>query len=679
MSHRSALWCLLLLGCHSAASHSETNDLATADDLAGAPDDLAVPGGNSDGSLGDGPATGDSAMSGDLEPGPPTLLSVSPANGNSNADPTADLVLTFSEPMDQTSVAAAFSASPGISCSWSSNGAVATCSHPQLAWATGYSLGMAATAQSTRGPALAAPYDWSITTSPEPAPEIDSVTIDGYPTGEVPFGAGPITVHLTGKYLDGVTGSSVTSENPAHTFAGTIAASPSPGPSSTELLLTMTVPHATSWTSYLVDDSSHGMDLELDTSHGSGFIEVMVLEAITAGPSGSDTTGLGTYSSPFRSLAHCLGRASGSDTIYLKGGTYNETNGEQWVSGILLSSYTNLPGSIRIRGDGNDVTILTTNLTGQSAFVIGSAAPARNVYIDDLTLQGFASGLGVGSGTLEFDAKVNGSTKNGLAVTGTGTLTINQGEVSGNGTGCCTGTAALYSGIYAANTSTLNLSNANLHDNAAAGLYLKDTAAAQIDPGCSFNRTNYVSAGVTKYAVPSGLGAGIVIDGSSGVAAHYLLISTLPYPEVANNNNYGILINSGGGTYTVDLTFWKIHDNSTGNVLINNANTTFKMINSYVNHSFYGVGVAAGAAFLGTVSGSNGGNTFDHHSDYDLEVQGGSIESTGSLLAGNQSTATDPYPNHGAGAVIISNSSSNATDSNHRWQVTNGELTFNAD
>ncbi len=100
-----------------------------------------------------------------MPPPNPTVVSISPADGASKVNRSQDIVLTFSEPMDSSSVANAFIAVPSITCTWTFSGNTATCAHSMLDAATEYSLALVVSAHSVRGPALATDFGAAFTTT----------------------------------------------------------------------------------------------------------------------------------------------------------------------------------------------------------------------------------------------------------------------------------------------------------------------------------------------------------------------------------------------------------------------------------------------------------------------------------------------------------------------------------
>ncbi len=111
---------------------------------------------------------------------PPTVVS-------SNAtvtDPTAKIALTFSEPMDQTSVQNAFLSQPPISCAWTWSGNTATCSTGALIQSTQYTVTIGIGAADTAQNHLQAPKQVQFAT-PNFAPRVTN-----YAPKPSPFGGG---------------------------------------------------------------------------------------------------------------------------------------------------------------------------------------------------------------------------------------------------------------------------------------------------------------------------------------------------------------------------------------------------------------------------------------------------------------------------------------------------------
>jgi hypothetical protein len=101
------------------------------------------------------------------------LTSTSPGDGSTDVSPDQPVVLSFSQPMDTTSVAYTIvPAVSGISERWSNGDTVLTLDHDPFAVSTTYTITVTA-ASDTEGQALTnAPFEWSFTSSvrvPDPS------------------------------------------------------------------------------------------------------------------------------------------------------------------------------------------------------------------------------------------------------------------------------------------------------------------------------------------------------------------------------------------------------------------------------------------------------------------------------------------------------------------------------
>src|SRR5262245_14585011 len=99
---------------------------------------------------------------------PPTVVSTSPAAGAIDVDPAAPISISFDEPIDQATLGAALSATPAIACTLAWTGTTAVCSHPPLAFSTGYRLTIGTSVTDVAGNALATPYAWTFQTDDAP-------------------------------------------------------------------------------------------------------------------------------------------------------------------------------------------------------------------------------------------------------------------------------------------------------------------------------------------------------------------------------------------------------------------------------------------------------------------------------------------------------------------------------
>jgi len=144
---------------------------------------------------GDGPEGGDFVATFSVDADPPTVLSTSPSDGAANVAVSADVEMTFSEPMDHASAEAAFSISGGVTGTFSWVGNTMTFHPtPSLDDDTAYTVTISTDAQDWLGRAMAAPYVFAFTTA------------DAYPTG-TPLPAGYVKrmLHLGAQESDRIT------------------------------------------------------------------------------------------------------------------------------------------------------------------------------------------------------------------------------------------------------------------------------------------------------------------------------------------------------------------------------------------------------------------------------------------------------------------------------------------
>lgn len=100
----------------------------------------------------------------------PRVTGAEPAGGSSGVAPDADILVFFSEPMDEASTQAAFSITPALAGSFKWIGSALAWEHSDLMAAnTAYTVKVAATARDKAGLALTAPFTMNFTTRGEQA------------------------------------------------------------------------------------------------------------------------------------------------------------------------------------------------------------------------------------------------------------------------------------------------------------------------------------------------------------------------------------------------------------------------------------------------------------------------------------------------------------------------------
>ncbi|MFO7543920.1 MAG: DUF1565 domain-containing protein, partial [Trueperaceae bacterium] len=233
--------------------------------------------------------------------------------------------------------------------------------------------------------------------------------------GRVRQGWGAVTLSVTGTNLGRAT---------AVTLGG-IAITQMPGGTDTSLVLEAAVPHGAAIGAH---------DLVLDAPGGATtFPAALVVDPITAGPSGNDGTGRGTDDDPFRTLTYALSIAEAGDTVRLHAGEYATTAGEQWpqLTGGTLDPGPNVPDGVTVVGAGTGATVLQ-----------GPAAPTTAVALafdgdggaSLLTVSGFAVGIHVTLGQVGVEEAALGGNDVGLFASG-GSVTSMLSTYIGNRVG----------------------------------------------------------------------------------------------------------------------------------------------------------------------------------------------------------------------------------------------------
>lgn len=110
----------------------------------------------------------------------PTVVSATPQDGATNVSPNSAPSITFSEPMDVTSVAAGIVVEPADgACSWvmEDSGTRALCTHPTVTFSpdTQYTISVTTAVTDVAGLPVAAPFSYSFTTGATPDTTAPSV------------------------------------------------------------------------------------------------------------------------------------------------------------------------------------------------------------------------------------------------------------------------------------------------------------------------------------------------------------------------------------------------------------------------------------------------------------------------------------------------------------------------
>jgi Protein of unknown function (DUF1565) len=234
-----------------------------------------------------------------------------------------------------------------------------------------------ATTDSATPPDFATPPDLL-----EGPPQITTLSIVGYGGSTlIAFGAGPLTVQITGENLDTLT----------TVDAGPLNAVLVAGGSATARTLTLNVGHA------VAASASSGLkagayDLTVTSPTGSATLTgAFTVTPIKVTTTGDDTNGRATPDAPLRTVTKALGRAAGRDEVDVAAGTYNEAGGEVWPtrSGVAPPA-GNVAVGVSIVGAGSGTTKLQSSTTGAVAFAVVDPTPAATPLTMATSLQGFA-------------------------------------------------------------------------------------------------------------------------------------------------------------------------------------------------------------------------------------------------------------------------------------------------
>ncbi|WP_394827325.1 right-handed parallel beta-helix repeat-containing protein [Pendulispora albinea] len=312
---------------------------------------------------------------------------------------------------------------------------------------------------------------------PSALPRLTAVTVDGSAAGKVRQGYGKVVVRLKGTLLDSITAVTVGK------LPGTIL-----DRTPTDASFAVDVPHGAPLGLQVV---------QLTTASGSrSYPQGVTITPITAGLTGTDTpvdggVPAGTDESPVRSMAKAVSMAAGGDTVFLRAGTYDRANGDNFVtpaSGGTILVDPNIPAGITLKGEGP-----STKLVGPGKIGCSTGADARiglvlaeNTRLESLSIEQFCVGvvIRVGNAALHGVTVHNHGSIGAVIVNGT-SATLDSIDLHSNvSSGVETGGPAAFvngriwgnggHGIRSSGSGSISMTGTELDHNGASGLTAKD-------------------------------------------------------------------------------------------------------------------------------------------------------------------------------------------------------------
>ncbi len=425
------------------------------------------------------------------------------------------------------------------------------------------------------------------------APTVSGVTVDGGGT-QVRQGRDDLRVTVVGAHFG---------ERPT-AFLGSISVTVEAGSDDRTLHLRARLPHG---------QDRGPLALKVRTPGGSTVRDgALDVTAITSGPDGSDLSGDGTPTRPFRSLRAALQVSAEGDFVTLLAGRYDAEHGESWVEGPEFGE--RIPNGVNVTGEagvtlsgpgGGDGSALDFEGAGSLADVsmqnfgtcVGAfSATAVQVHLDGLDLEHcVVSGVstnGAAQVTLS-GGRIHGGDV-GIRAQGQASLTLEGTHIDHNELGLLLGDQARAAlslteidhhdgaalggvGVIISGSATLTADKSTIHDNRARGVLLRGAGQAKLD------KSLISGNGVTWEE-----SAGIYLEDSSSLV--------LKSSEVSGNGLAGISV--GGTANTVTLSNNLIQANRNG-VLFAPAGGALKMRDNTVkDNADAGIYIGGAASVL---------------------------------------------------------------------------------
>lgn len=344
-------------------------------------------------------------------------------------------------------------------------------------------------------------------------------------------------------------------------------------------------------------------------------------------PSGSDTTGSGSFSSPFATIAHAVAQAASyyassknASTIVVEPGTYDEM--VVITTPITLMSAYGMPSSTIVNASGLENGIVVVGPTAAGSVVEGfSVVSADNhgIFVQDSSNVRIENNLAANNGQ---NPQAGLGENKAVQLTGTSDSTISGNTIVGN----------LYGGAGITDDGPID---ASWNASAAPG---SNIPAGTPNPGNNDsisgntiinNRPNHCAIVVSSYNQGEGVSnnvvsGNVVVDNQNGVILAADVSNTIAINNTVIGNN--IVDNGEGGVI--------VHSNAPGDVVTDNS-----IVNNVISGDGYlptleGV-IVGGEGPVAVTDTTIAGNTFQNEG---IGVQ--IVNGNNTMVGGNTMTAT---------------------------------------
>lgn len=386
-------------------------------------------------------------------------------------------------------------------------------------------------------------------------------------------------------------------------------------------------------------------DLVITSSDGSGTCAATAtIDKITSSAAtGNDTTGRGTSTAPFRSVARALSVADAGDTVYLMSGVYGATTGDAWTTAGAtdpIPSALTVKSGVAIEGDPAGGTVLS-GIDNRVAFRVAATTTLR-----DLTLTGFRFGVATDkAGVTLTNVAIKNSIREAVYVaTNAGALTMSATAAGSGATSALCLLDSNYIGVHVTTGGKATLTNCDVIKSTAAGAEIEGPGTSSL----TTTSTRFLDNGTVT-------GTGLFL-GKVGIAISDGSALSMTGGEVTRSYDYGIVATN---TAQVTLSGTSIKDNG---LAIGGASTA----NSGVSYQGFG-----GAGSLKVTGGTVSGNA-----NFGIGVSGNvNTELTGVTITGNANSGLN-FGSSGTltakGVNFAANTTAPANANNAQISITDG-------
>ena len=283
--------------------------------------------------------------------------------------------------------------------------------------------------------------------------------------------------------------------------------------------------------------------------------------------SGSDSNA-GTADQPFRTIAHGLSALQTGETLYIRGGVYNETinssqlrSGTSWANAPVIAGY---PGeSVVLTANESDADIIT--LSGSTRYVV-----FQNLILDGQgTAHNGVNNPNNSTDHIRFDTvEIRNFWNQGAYVQtslgGYEFLNCNVHHIVANGHQSANQSQGLYLG------NSVLVDGGQYHDNSGYGIQIYSGNY----PAQPTNNNIVRNASIYNNGQATGSGGGITVGGDNNLIENN---------RVYSNLSTGIKVSSGSPTNTQILNNTVWNNNGSGGIYVDADNTRLSNNNVYQN------------------------------------------------------------------------------------------------